>query len=38
VADTTVGRGGFAIETPQRMVDGRIDPVLLAMYDRLRNG
>jgi flagellar assembly protein FliH len=38
VPDATVGRGGFAIETPQRVVDGRIDPVLLAMYERLRNG
>ncbi|HYC32238.1 MAG TPA: FliH/SctL family protein [Gemmatimonadales bacterium] len=38
VADGAIDRGGYVIETPQRVVDGRIDPVLQAMYQRLRDG
>ena len=38
VPDPTIERGGYLIETSQRVVDGRIDPVLRAMYDRLRDG
>jgi flagellar biosynthesis/type III secretory pathway protein FliH len=36
--DPTIERGGYLIETSQRVVDGRIDPVLRAMYERLRDG
>jgi len=38
VPDPTIERGGYLIETSQRVVDGRIDPVLQAMYERLRDG
>ena len=38
VPDPTIERGGYLIETSQRVVDGRIDPVLRAMYERLRDG
>ncbi len=38
VPDASIDRGGYLIETSQRVVDGRIDPVLRAMYDRLRDG
>jgi flagellar assembly protein FliH len=37
VAEPGIERGGYLIETPQRVVDGRIDPVLVAMYQRLRD-
>jgi len=33
--DPAVERGGFLIETPQRIVDGRTDVALRALYDRL---
>ena len=35
--DPAIERGGFAIETPQRVVDGRVDQALLALYERLRD-
>jgi flagellar assembly protein FliH len=38
VAEPSIERGGYVIETSQRVVDGRIDPVLQAMYERLRDG
>lgn len=38
VPDPSIERGGYLIETSQRVVDGRIDPVLRAMYERLRDG
>ncbi len=38
VADAAVDRGGYVIESPQRVVDGRVDPMLLALYERLRHG
>lgn len=37
-ADAGVERGGYVIETPQRVVDGRVEPALLALYERLRDG
>lgn len=36
-ADDSVERGGYLIDTPQRMVDGRVDPVLRALYERIRD-
>jgi flagellar assembly protein FliH len=38
VPDPSIERGGYVIETSQRVVDGRIDPVLRAMYESLRDG
>lgn len=38
IPDPTIERGGYVIETSQRVVDGRIDPVLRAMYESLRDG
>lgn len=38
VAEASIERGGYLIETSQRVVDGRIDPVLRAMYEKLRDG
>jgi flagellar assembly protein FliH len=38
VSDPAIERGGYKIETSQRVVDGRIDPVLRAMYESLRDG
>ncbi len=38
VPDPAIERGGYVIETSQRVVDGRIDPVLRAMYESLRDG
>ena len=35
VADPTQEPGGFVIETPQRLVDGRTDVALRAIYERL---
>ena len=36
--DPTIGRGGCVVETPSRLVDGRVETALLALYHRLRNG
>lgn len=38
LAEPTVQRGGFVIETPLRVVDGRVEAVLEAMFERLRHG
>ncbi|KPJ95497.1 MAG: hypothetical protein AMS18_02710 [Gemmatimonas sp. SG8_17] len=35
LADSTLERGGFLLETPLRVVDGRPDDALRALYDRL---
>lgn len=35
IADPSVGRAGFAVESPQRLVDGRLDMALRALYERL---
>lgn len=37
VADATLERGGYVIETPQRIVDGRLDHTLAQIYHRLRD-
>jgi flagellar assembly protein FliH len=37
MADSALGRGSFLLETPLRVVDGRTDDVLRALYDRLCN-
>ena len=34
VGDPSIDRGGFIIETPHRIVDGRTDIALRALYDR----
>jgi hypothetical protein len=38
VAEPKLQRGGFVIESPLRVVDGRVDQVLEAMLERLRHG
>lgn len=38
VPDDTLDRGGYVIETPQRIVDANLDEQLLAYYRRLRDG
>lgn len=35
VADPTVARGDFMVESPMRIVDGRTDVALRSLYDRL---
>lgn len=35
IADVSVGRAGFVVESPQRLVDGRLDVALRALYERL---
>lgn len=35
IADPEVGRAGFVVESPQRLVDGRLDVALRALYERL---
>lgn len=35
VADPELGRGSFRLETPSRVVDGRIDTALRALYDQV---
>lgn len=35
VGDATLDRGGFLLETPQRVVDGRADIALRQLYERL---
>lgn len=37
VPDASIDRGGFVIETPQRLVDGRTDVALRALYERLEH-
>ncbi len=37
VADHEVERGGFIIETPHRVLDGRLDGMLRNFYEHLRN-
>jgi hypothetical protein len=34
-ADPTLGRGDFVVESPQRVVDGRLDVALQALYERM---
>lgn len=38
VPDPSLDRGGYVIETPQRIVDANLDEQLLAYYQRLRDG
>jgi flagellar assembly protein FliH len=38
VPDPAVGRGGCVIESPHRLVDGRVETALQALYLRLRDG
>ena len=33
-ADASVGRAGFVVESPQRLVDGRLDMALRRLYER----
>jgi flagellar assembly protein FliH len=33
-ADASVGRAGFVVESPQRLVDGRLDMALRVLYER----
>jgi len=37
IADASVERGGFVIESPQRIVDGRADVALRTLYERLEH-
>jgi flagellar biosynthesis/type III secretory pathway protein FliH len=37
VGDPTMERGGYLIETPQRVLDGRLDTVFREFYERLRD-
>lgn len=37
VADPTMEPGGYQIETPQRVLDGRLDQAIVTMYQRLRD-
>jgi len=37
LGDPSLERGGFIIETPQRVVDGRTDVALRALYDRFEH-
>ena len=37
IADAAVDRGGCTLETPQRIVDGRVDLTLADLYQRLRD-
>jgi len=38
VPDASLERGGYMIETPQRVVDANLDEQLVAYYRRLRDG
>jgi flagellar assembly protein FliH len=38
IGDPEVGRGGCVIEGPTRLIDGRIDRALLAIFERVTNG
>lgn len=35
LSDETVGRGGFVMETPRRLVEGRVEDALRRIYERL---
>ena len=35
IADASVGRAGFVVESPQRLVDGRLDVALRGLYEQL---
>jgi flagellar biosynthesis/type III secretory pathway protein FliH len=35
IADAQIERGGFRIDAPARLIDGRTDVSLRALYDRL---
>ncbi len=37
VADPEAARGGCRVETPHRLIDGRLDESLIALFDRLRH-
>lgn len=37
VADPEAERGSCRVETPQRLIDGRLDESLIALFDRLRH-
>jgi flagellar biosynthesis/type III secretory pathway protein FliH len=37
-ADASLNRGGCIVETPRRLVDGRIETALQALYVRLSDG
>lgn len=34
IGDASVGRGGVVVETPRRLVDGRVDTALRTLYER----
>ncbi len=34
IEDTSVGRGGIVVNTPRRIVDGRVDSVLRTLYEK----
>jgi flagellar assembly protein FliH len=38
VADPSVERGGYIVETPQRVLDARLTSVFRDLYERLRDG
>lgn len=38
VADPLVERGGYVVETPQRVLDARLTSVFRDFYERLRDG
>ena len=38
VGDPTVERGGYIVETPQRVLDARLTSVFRELYERLRDG
>ena len=38
IPDVSVGRGGCAVSTPSRLVDGSLDTVLQDMYEALAHG
>ncbi len=37
VADPATERGGCRVETPHRLIDGRLDESLVALFDRMRH-
>lgn len=37
VADPETERGGCRVETPHRLIDGRLDQSLVALFDRMRH-
>lgn len=38
IADPALERGGCTLETPHRVVDGRIDMAIRELYERMRDG